>query len=155
MAQATKGAWSALVRAADNMAQFYDIHWHTAPQYNMGDKVWLSSENIKTARPMKKLDYKWLGPYTIDWVISQNAYWLKLPLSFGQVHPIFSVTLLRPYEPDLIPEHEKRHPPPPPPVICDGIKEYKVEKISDSQLFYRRIEFLICWKGYGVKEDEW
>ena len=55
-------------------------------------------------RPMKKLNYKWLGPYVIDWVISQNAYRLKLPLSFGQVHPVFSVTLLWPYETDLIPE---------------------------------------------------
>ena len=83
-------------------------------------------------RPMKKLDYKWLGPYTIDQVISQNAYWLKLPPSFGQVHPVFSVTLFHPYEIDPIPKCKKHHPPPPPPVICDGIEEYEVEKILDS-----------------------
>jgi len=155
MEQATKEAQLALVRAVDDMARFYDIHRHTAPQYNIGDKVWLSSENIKTARPLKKLDYKWLRPYAIDWVISQNAYWLKLPLSFGQVHPVFSVTLLCPYEPNLIPEREKRHPPPPLPVVRDGVEEYEVEKILDSWLFRGRIEYLVSWKGYGVEEDEW
>jgi len=155
MEQATKEARSALVRAADDMARFYDIHRRTAPQYNVGDKVWLSSENIRTARPMKKLDYKWLGPYAIDRVISRNAYRLKLPLSFGQVHPIFSVTLLRPYKPNLIPEREKCHPPPPPPVVRDGIEEYEVKKILDSRLFHGRVKYLVCWKGYGVEEDEW
>jgi len=43
---------------------------------------------------MKKLDHKWLGPYPVNKVISWNAYQLKLPLSFGQTHPMFSVTLL-------------------------------------------------------------
>jgi len=55
----------------------------------------------------------------------------------------------------LIPERNKHHPPPLPPVVCDGIEEYKVEKILDSQLFCGRIKNLICWKGYGVEEDEW
>src|SRR6266481_755817 len=104
---------------------------------------------------MKKLNYKWLGPYVIDKVISQNAYRLKLPSSFGQVHPVFSVTLLRPYAADPIPEREEHHPPPPPPVIRDGVEEYKVEKILDSRLFRGKIEYLVCWKGYGVEEDEW
>ena len=107
MARVTKEAQSALVRAADDMAQFYDAHLHAAPQYNIGDKVWFSSENIKAARPMKKAQ-----AIHINWVISWNAYQLKLPLSFGQVHPVFSVTLLRPYETDSIPKHEKCHLPP-------------------------------------------
>ena len=98
MAQATDEVWAALVKAADNMARFYDIHQRDAPKYNVGDKVWLSSENIRTVRPTKKFDYKWLGPYVIEWVISCNAYRLKLPTSFSQVHPVFSVTLLRPFK---------------------------------------------------------
>ena len=74
MAQATDEAQATLVKAADDMARFYDAHRHEAPKYNVGDKVWLSSENIRMTRPTKKLDYKWLSPYTIDWVISRNAY---------------------------------------------------------------------------------
>ena len=92
---------------------------------------------------------------TIDRVISRNAYWLKLPASFGQVHPVFSVTLLCPYDDDPITECQERHPPLPPPVVCDGIEEYEVEKILDSQIFCRKVEYLVRWKGYGVEEDEW
>src|SRR6266481_3997081 len=106
---------------------------------------------------MKKLDYKWLGPYIIDQVISRDAYWLKLPSSFSQVHPVsvFSVTLLWPYGANPIPKRKECHPSPPPPVVRDGVEEYEVEKILDSQLFRGKIEYLLCWKGYGVEEDEW
>ena len=65
MAQVTEEAEAALVKAADDMAQFYDAHQREAPQYNVGNKVWLSSENVRTVCLMKKLDYKWLGPYIV------------------------------------------------------------------------------------------
>src|SRR5882724_7281594 len=96
MEVATKEAHSALSQAVDDMARFYDAHWREAPLYMVGDKVWLNGQNITTIHPMKKLDHKWLGPYPVDKVISWNAYRLKLPSSFGQTHPMFSVTLLRP-----------------------------------------------------------
>ena len=48
------------------MARFHDAHRHEAPKYNVGNKVWLSSENIRTVHPTKKLDYKWLGPYIVE-----------------------------------------------------------------------------------------
>ena len=139
MAQATDEARATLVKAADDMARFYDAHWHEAPKYSIGDKVWLSSENIRTTHPTKKLNYKWLGPYTIDWVISCNAYWLKLPVSFGQVHLIFSVTLLCPYDNDPITECQECHLPPPPLVIRDGVEEYEVEKILNSWIFHGNV----------------
>ena len=104
---------------------------------------------------MKNLDYKWLGPYVVEWVISRSAYRLKLPTSFGNVHPVFSVTLLCPCEGDSIAEHQERHPPLPPPIVCDGIEEYEVKKILDSWIFHGKVEYLVCWKGYGVEEDEW
>ena len=91
-------------QAADDMARFYDAHQHKAPKYNVVDKVWLSLENVRTVHPMKKLNYKWLGPYVVEWVISCSAYWLKLPTSFSNIHPIFSVTLLHPFKGDLIAE---------------------------------------------------
>ena len=155
MAQAMEEAWAALVKAADDMARFYDAHRREAPKYNVGDKVWLSSENIRTAHPMKKLNYKWLGPYVVKWVISCSAYWLKLPASFGKTHPDFLVTLLCPFEGDLIAERQERHPPPPPPIVRDGIEEYEVKKILNSRILCGKVEYLVHWKGYGVEEDEW
>ena len=65
------------------MAHFYNVHWREAPLYAVGDKVWLNGQNITMTHPMKKLDHKLLGLYQVDKVISQSAYSLKLPLSFG------------------------------------------------------------------------
>ena len=137
------------------MARFYDAHRREAPKYNVSDKVWLSSENIRTVRLTKKLDYKWLSPYVVEQVISRSAYRLKLPTSFGNIHPVFSVTLLHPFEGDLIAKRQERHPPPPPPIVRDGIEEYEVEKILNSRIFHGKVEYLVRWKGYGVEEDEW
>ena len=114
------------------MARFYNAHRREAPKYNVGDKVWLSLENIRTVRLMKKLDYKWLSPYVVEQVISRSAYWLKLPTSFGNIHPVFSVTLLCPFEGDSIAKCQEHHPPPPPPIVRDGIEEYEVEKRSST-----------------------
>ena len=104
---------------------------------------------------MKKLDYKWLGPYIIEQMISHSAYQLKLPVSFGKTHPIFSVTLLCPFESDSTVKCQGCHPPPPPPIIRDGIEECEVEKILDSQILHRKVEYLVHWNGYGVEEDKW
>ena len=153
MEMATNEARSALEKAADDMARFYDVHRQAAPVYKVGDKVWLNARNIATTRPTKKLDHKWLGPYTINKVVSRNAYGLTLPSLFGRTHPVFSVVLLRPYEKDAIPERHSS--PPPPPIIQDGVPEYEVEKILDSRVFRGRLEYLVRWKGYGAADDLW
>lgn len=115
METATNEARSALAKAANDMACFYDLHLQTTPTYKIGDKVWLNAQNINTTCPMKKLDHKWLGAYTINKVVSHNAHGLQLPASFGHTHPVFSVILLSPYEQDPIPECQPL--PPPPPII--------------------------------------
>src|SRR5882724_9915549 len=135
------------------MARFYDAHQREAPLYEVGDRVWLNGQYITMTQPMKKLDHKWLRPYLVEKVILQSTYRLKLPSSFGQTHLVFSVTLLRPYSTDTIAECINKIPPPP--VIKDKVKEYEVEHILDSQVFRNKLEYLVCWKGYGVKEDEW
>ena len=40
-------------------------------------------------------------------------------------------------------------------MIKDRVKEYEVECILDSRVFRNKLEYLVCWKGYGVEEDEW
>jgi hypothetical protein len=58
----------------------------------------LSSKNIKTLRPKKKLDDKYLGPFTITKAYSPLVYKLKLP-STMQAHPVFHISLLEKYTP--------------------------------------------------------
>src|SRR5882724_6846635 len=101
----------------------------------------------------KETDHKWLSPYPIEKVILQNAYCLKLPSSFGQTHPVFLVTLLRPHNADTIAKCVQQDPPPP--IVHNRVEEYEVECILDTQVFRGRLEYLVHWKGYGIEEDEW
>ena len=73
----------------------------------------------------------------------------------SKIHPVFSVTLLHPFEGDSITEFQEHHPPPPPPIVRDRIKEYEVKKILNSQILCGKVEYLVRWKGYGVEEDKW
>src|SRR5882724_726765 len=66
---------------------------------------------------------------------------------------MFSVTLLRPYKADMITERVQHDPPPP--VVHDGVEEYEVKLILDSQILRGKLKYLVCWKGYGIEEDEW
>ncbi|MBW0587388.1 hypothetical protein O181_127103 [Austropuccinia psidii MF-1] len=48
-----------------------------SPVFNPGDMVWLSSKNMKSTRPTKKLSERWLGPFPIFKNISTHAYHLN------------------------------------------------------------------------------
>ena len=117
----------------------------TPPEFAVGSKVWLSSENIKTKRPSKKLDYRRLGPFEVIQKISTHAVRLRLPDSMKLLHPVFHIRLLEPYIPDPIPN--RRHPPPPP-VEIDEDLEYEVSAILDSRKRRNRLEYLVEWIGY-------
>jgi len=71
MNKAMDEACSALSRAANDMARFYNAHWREAPLYEVRDKVWLNGQNVTTTRLTKKLDHKWLGLYPVEKIISK------------------------------------------------------------------------------------
>ena len=39
--------------------------------------------------------------------------------------------------------------------MINGESEYEVEEILDSRIYYRRLQFLVAWKGYGREENSW
>ena len=41
------------------------------------------------------------------------------------------------------------------PEIIDGEPEYEVEQVLDSQIYCRKLQFLVAWKGYGREENLW
>ncbi|MBW0532034.1 hypothetical protein O181_071749 [Austropuccinia psidii MF-1] len=101
------------------------------PNFQPGDKVWLSSKNIKTKRPTKKLSERWLGPFEFLEKIGSHAYHLKLPQKWKQVHPVFHVFLLKPVKQSTIPNQYQL---PPPPVLVEEKEEWEVTQVLDSKL---------------------
>jgi hypothetical protein len=80
--------------------------------------------------------------------INNVSFCLALP-SFMKIHPIFHVSLLEPYQKSTIPCRTFL---PPPPVEIDNNLEYEVEKILDSRIRWRHLEYLVLWKGYDLSE---
>jgi hypothetical protein len=74
-----------------------NTHRTDAPRYEVGQRVWVDTRNMKTNRPMKKGDDKWAGPFEITRVYPR-ACALALPDSM-KIFPVFHTSLLRPAEP--------------------------------------------------------
>ena len=79
MKDTLKEAKSALAKAKDDMARYYNRRHSPAPTFSPGDMVYLDSEDIQTTRPSKKLSHCRLGPYPVERRIGKYAYCLVLP----------------------------------------------------------------------------
>ena len=70
------------------------------------------------------------------------------------LHPVFNVIKLTATPSNPIPGCHAS-PPLPLPELIDSEEEFEVEQILNSRNFRRRLEYLVCWKGYGVEENQW
>jgi hypothetical protein len=138
--------------ASDIQKRYADKLRKAAPEFKIGNKVWLLTINIKTTRPNASLDYKRVGPFTILEKIGDLNYRLQLPESMQRMHDVFHVSILEKFHPNEI---ETRKMNEPPPIIINNEEEYEVEKILDSRIKRNQVEYLIDWKGYGIDERCW
>jgi hypothetical protein len=142
---------SMLKLAQEKQKEFYDNYINNE-EFQEGDKVWLKHENLTTTHPSQKLDYKWMGPYTIEKQYSRLVYRLKL-LTEMKMHPVFNIDKLSKWKPDQIPG---RPPAWPPPVVVEPTgPEWEVEEINDSKYFHNKLWYHVKWKDYDIGEDDW
>ena len=83
-------------QAQDQMKVNADKSRLAAPDYTIGQQVWLSTENLCLTRASCKLSEQWLGPYTIIGLAGPNAVEFNLPKSM-QIHPVVNVSRVKPY----------------------------------------------------------
>jgi hypothetical protein len=153
MALGIEEAKTALTKAKDEYAMYYNRRHEPAPVFAPGDRVWLDRSDITTNRPSSKLSHRRLGPFVIEACVGHGVYRLALPPQLRRLHPVFPVVKLSPALPDPIPG--RRPAPPPPPTLVDGEEEYEVKKILDSRMRYNRLEYLVKWKGYDESHNQW
>jgi transposase InsO family protein len=140
-----------LADATATQARFYNRKVKEAPQFDVGDQVWLLRRNVATTRPSDKLDYKRLGPFAITAKIGKAAFRLQLPPSM-KIHPVFHVGLLEPFHANDI---SGRVQDPPPPVTIDGHEEFEVETVLDSRIRRRKLQYLVHWKDWPISSRTW
>jgi len=126
-----------------------------APDFKVGDQVYVKAKYFWSTRPSKKLSEKNLGPYTIITQVGSLSFTLHLPDSMHAVHPVFHVSQLEPAIPNTILD---RIQPPPPPVEVDGEPEFEIAEILDSKVDRRckscKLLYLVRWSGYEGTDEE-
>ena len=120
--------------AGEQAKQNYDRRVTLEPQFSVGEQVLLWHDNIATTTPSKKLDSKFLGPFTIISKLSEVVYRLKLPKTL-HIHDVFHISLLERYRQDTIPG--RRRQPTQPIISPHGDIEWEVNTVLDSRLFGR------------------
>ena len=139
-------------KAKHSMKLQADMHRNPAPNYTVGQQVWISTDNLHMLNHASKtLTEKWIGPYEVTCVIP-NVVELKLPRTLC-IHPVVNVSHVKPY---LGPLPEQ-------PVSRPGLvhvseehdEEYEVEYIVASHVYKEKLQYLVHWKGYKEHERTW
>jgi hypothetical protein len=85
-----------LEKTSETIKRYPDKDHAEAPKYSIDNLVMLSSKNIQTGRPCKKLDHKLHGPFEITEVLSGTGVRLDLPAKW-KIHKVFHVSMLEPF----------------------------------------------------------
>ena len=121
--------------------------------FKIGDKVLISNKNIKSQRPKKKLDWKYIGPGIIEKQIGPSAFKVNVP-GLQNVHPVFHASLLEPYK-DTTPIPHPNLP------IVDVLRSFGDDVYEVDKVVERRKndsgewEYLVKWTGYPEEENSW
>ncbi|MBW0552524.1 hypothetical protein O181_092239 [Austropuccinia psidii MF-1] len=140
-----------LESAIKHFRKYADRNRAIPPYFQPGDKVWPSSNNIKTTRHTKKLSERWLGPFEVLKKIFSHAYHLKLPLQWKSVYPVLHLSLLEPVKQSSIPNCNQL---PSPPALAEEKEEWEVAQALDSKLKRGKLWYLLSGKDSVKTQKE-
>ena len=146
-----KEAKAVLIKSQKKMKRQVDRNRKEIEEYRVGDKVLISTKDFPMElmkKATKKLTEKYIGPYVVKKIISENVVELELLVSL-RIHLVVNVRRIVKYQEQV--EGQKKILPPP--VEIEGEKKYEVEKILDRQERRGKLKYLVRWKNYMVEED--
>jgi hypothetical protein len=121
--------------------------------FQVGQRVLVSTRHIRSLRPKKKLDWKFMGPGVILDQIGPDVYRVDLPGLLG-AHPVFHASLLEVWTPrgSLQGEEQQRE---------DTLLRFG-DEVRDVQVVLDRRqntvgmwEYLVKWEGLPESENSW
>ncbi|KAJ9520420.1 hypothetical protein QJQ45_000181 [Haematococcus lacustris] len=132
--------------------EMHDAKKSSDSVFQVGDRVLLSTMNLRNmVGKARKLLPRYVGPFRIEAHVGEDAVKLTLPPAMSRIHPVFHVSLLRPYEGNF-----GRLPPT---VLgwLDDSPQYEVERIVNHRHVRagKAKEYLVKWKGYEDSDNTW
>jgi len=94
MKEIQEEAKAALGKAQEEIKKYADRKRGEANEYKIGDLVMLSTKDLKyqmTGRRTEKLMKRFVGPYKVKKIISENAVKLELPSTI-RIHPVVNIS---------------------------------------------------------------
>jgi transposase InsO family protein/predicted aspartyl protease len=131
-----------LGKAQERMSR--NTNRHRRPiDWEVGDQVYLSTNNLKNLRPSRKLGPQWTGPFRIIEQVG-HAYRLELPPG-SKIHNVFSPDVLAksPNTPLVGQENPK-----PSGEIIAGQEEWEVAEILAVKLVRGSLHYQVSWVGH-------
>ncbi|USP72775.1 uncharacterized protein yc1106_06638 [Curvularia clavata] len=142
MHDAWKVAKEQMEKAQDRMRTTVNRHRRSV-DWDVGDMVFLSTRNLASDRPSRKLSSKWEGPFRVLEKVG-HSYRLDLPKR-SRIHDVFAPDLLCKDPQDPLPGQE---PPKPPATPIQGVEEWEVEEILASKLYRSNLKYQVRWVGH-------
>lgn len=129
-----------LAKSQEAQKDYADRKRTKSPEYRVGQRVWLSTKNIKITRSSRKLDHKMIESFVIKRVLTK-ACQLELPASM-KIHDTFHISLLRSVSEDFLPGQIQQ---PPPPIIVEDQdeKKYELNDVLDSRVHRDKIQYRV------------
>ena len=130
-----------LVKSQKEIKRIVNRNRKEAEKYKVGDKVLISIKDFLMElmkRVTKKLTEKYIGPYVVKKIVSENAVELEL-LVLLRIHLVVNVRRIVKYQEQV--EGQKKIPLSPIKVASE--KKYKVEKILDRRKRRGKPKYLV------------
>jgi len=129
------------VKSQEEMKRQADRSRKEAEEYRVGDKVLISMKDFSMElmkRAMKKLTEKFIRPYVVKKIVSENTVELELP-TLLRIHLVVNVRRIVKYREQI--KGQKKISPPP--VEVADKKKYEVEEILDRQERRGKTKYLV------------
>ncbi|MBW0522368.1 hypothetical protein O181_062083 [Austropuccinia psidii MF-1] len=136
------------------------VKTHMKPDYKEGDHVLVSTLNLNNLKGPKKMRDSFAGPFTIIKLIGKNAVEVKLTEEYSRKHPVFPVSLVKPYfqtEEDKFPSRKKN--PTPQEIVEVEDSPEPVKKIIKARKIRLKgkdqRQYLVRFKNQTADKNKW
>ncbi|MBW0563945.1 hypothetical protein O181_103660 [Austropuccinia psidii MF-1] len=133
---------------------------HIEPEFKKGDQVLLSTLSFDNLKGPKKMIDSFIGTFTIIELIGRNVVEFKLTEEFSRKHPVFPVSLVKPYfqtEEDNFPSRKKN--PTPSEIVEVEDSPGPVRKIIKARKIRLngkdQRQYLVRFKNQTADKDKW